>query len=91
MRKLINISEQVRDSYRKYFLRNCSKWISRNNLSEENLDGEFTVNGDPYIMRGQISDKDFLMENKNTGDLYTVEGFLFVDQAKKKQSGTDVL
>lgn len=90
MRKLINISDQVKDSYRKYFLRNCSKWISRNNLSEENLDMEFTVNGDQYFMRGQISDKDFFMEKKDSGDLYLVEGSLFVDQAKRKQSGTDV-
>jgi len=86
MRRLINISEQIQDSYKKYFLRNCEKWISRNNLSEENIDREFLIGEDTFVLLGQITDKDFFMSKKITGEFYSVEGKEFISQALKKQS-----
>jgi len=89
MRRLINISEQVQETYKKYFFRNCEKWISRNNISEENLDKEFTVDDEIFILKGQITDRDFFMQKKSTGEFYTVDGKSFISQTQKKQSGKD--
>jgi len=86
MRKLINVSEQAVESYKKYFLRNSGKWISRNNLSSDNLEKEFTIDGKNLHLRGQITDKEYIMEDGDNGDFYRVEIDKFHDQVVKKLS-----
>jgi hypothetical protein len=86
MRKLINVSEQVIESYKKYFIRNSGKWISRNNLSIDNLEKEFTIDGKTLLLRGQITDREYIMEDGGNGDFYKVEIDRFQDQIDKKLS-----
>jgi hypothetical protein len=64
MRKYKMISSGLLESYRKYFIRNCKKWISRYTFTENDLGVRVKVEASTYYLEGQCTDRNFLIRNE---------------------------
>ena len=84
MRKLINITEEAIETYRKYYIRNCNKWVSKNmaKLSADALDKPLIIEGKELILKGQITDRDFILIDSTDNTIYMVGESIVVDALK---------
>ena len=85
MRKVINISENMLENYKKYFIRNCAKWISKHEFKGDQLGITVEIESVKYKLEGQANERQYLLKNIETGEFYFAEAEDFKGQVKTQK------
>lgn len=79
MRKAINLSKGMIESYQKYFIRNANKFISRFKFEQDLLESKIKYQGEEYIFKGQVSERLFIIQRISDNAYFFEEGTLLND------------
>lgn len=82
VRRVKEVSNSLKETYRNYFYRGTEKFISRFGFKKEDLGKKYTLPEGEFTLTGQVSEKIILMEKD--GSDYYVDGSYFIKYVKKE-------
>lgn len=82
VRRVKNVSESLKETYRNYFYRGTDKFISKYEFRREDLHKMYVLPEGEFKLTGQVSEKILLMEKD--GSDYYVDAAYFHHERKRE-------
>ena len=84
-RKVKNISKDLEEHYRKYFLRNAGKFFSKWGYKEKDLTSTFVRENEEFSIIGQVSEALFILKKNDDESRWFVSGDFFSGEFSRKE------
>ena len=83
-RKVKNISKDMENVYKDYYLRNTFKFFNKWRFTENDLGTIFTKENEEYVLIGQVTDSKFFFKKEDDDTRWFIDGNFLIENFSRK-------
>ena len=84
-RKVKNISKDLEEHYRKYYIRNAGKFFSKWGYKEKDLSSTFIRENEEFTIIGQVNEALFILKNNGDESRWFASGDFLSSEFSRKE------